>query len=271
MRVILARSRINYHEGMHLFISFILAAALMTPETISAPPSIPREKGSIVVSDEHQNQRWTAEWTMEPALENGRHAVRFTETGRGHYAPYTQPIRWSVTAVWTADNSFYPLRFERNVTDMNGRPIGSERKMFDPAKRSVRFERKRENAAVETKELQAPADTVTVEGIAGILSFLPFDHWKPSSVHFLTNEPRLVEMKVQMRGKERIKTPAGEFECYRVELVPELGVLNIVRSLLPKAQFWFSTSPRHFFVRYEGPENGAGSPHVIMELKDYQR
>jgi hypothetical protein len=256
--------------GMALLTALILVAVLTTGDSISVPPSIPREKGSIVVSDQHQNQRWTAEWTMEPATENGRPAVRFTETGRGHFSPYTQPIRWSLTALWTADKSFYPLRFEKNITDMNGRPLGYERKTFDPAKHTVRFERKRENEAVETKELQAPADTVTVEGIAGVLSFLPFDHWRPSSVHFLTNDPRLVEMKVQMRGKERIKTPAGEFECYRIELVPELGVLNIVRSLAPKAQFWFSTSPRHFFVRYEGPENGPGTPHVIMELKDYQ-
>jgi hypothetical protein len=256
--------------GMTLLLSIILAA-LMTPESVSAPPSIPRESGSIVVSEQHHNQRWTAEWTMQPAVENGRSAVRFTEVGRGYYSPYTQPIKWSVTAIWSADNSFYPLRSERTITDMNGKPIGSERKTFDPAKHTARFERKRENGAVETRDFPAPADTVTVEGIAGILSFMPLDGWKPSSIHFLTNEPRLLEMKVQMKGKERIKTPAGEFECYRVELVPDLGVLNIVRSFAPKAQFWFSTSPRHFFVRYEGPENGAGSPHVVMELKDYQR
>src|SRR5262249_45758146 len=105
---------------------------------------------------------------------------------------------------------------------------------------------------------------------AGILRFLPFDHMHSSAIHFLSNEPRLYEMRIAMRGKERIKTPVGEFECYQVELIPNLGVLNVIRSFAPKARFWFSASSPHFWVRYEGPENGAGSPDIVMTLKDYQ-
>jgi hypothetical protein len=242
----------------------LIVVWLLALETIPAPPVISRERGSIVATDRRRVERWTADWTMEPWREKDRAAVRFTETGRGHFSPYVQPIQWTIEAVWAADGSFYPLRFQKDIKDMNGRLIATERKVFDASTHKVRFERQG-----EVKELRAPPDTMTVEGIAGILRFLPFDHWHPQTVHFLTNEPRLYEMKIEMKGKERVKTPAGEFECYTIELIPSLGVLNVIRSFLPKARFWFSASQPHFWVRYEGPENGPGSPDIVTELKNY--
>ena len=65
---------------------------------ISAPAQIPNERGTIVVSDQHGAQRWTANFTMAPATEAGLPVVRFTETGHGHYYPYTQLIQWKLEA-----------------------------------------------------------------------------------------------------------------------------------------------------------------------------
>ena len=65
--------------------------------------------------------------------------------------------------------------------------------------------------------------------------------------------------------------PAGEFECYKVELVPGLGVLNLFRFAIPKAYFWFTVDPPHYWVRYEGLENGRGTPQVVMELTTLER
>jgi hypothetical protein len=163
--------------------------------------------------------------------------------------------------------SFRPLRFDKTITDAEGHTIARERKNFDVAKGIVRFERTRSGRSPETKQISIPPDTLTVEGIAGVLRFLPFEQWRPFTAHFLTNEPQLYEMKFEMRGKERVKTPAGEFECYKIELVPQLGLLNALRPFLPRAYFWFSVAAPHFWVRYEGPENGQGTPQIVMELK----
>jgi len=116
----------------------------------------------------------------------------------------------------------------------------------------------------------APDDTLATEGIAGILRFLPFDHWEPQKMHLFSNEPKMYEVKLEMKGKERVKTPAGEFEAYKIELSPELGVLNLVKGLLPKAYFWFTVAAPHFWVKYEGPENGAGTPSIVMQLNTYK-
>jgi hypothetical protein len=250
---------------------FLVITAFLVSDAVPAPPSIPHEKGSIAVSSAGHSARWTAEWTMEPFSEQGRPAVRFTETGHGTYSGYSQPVRWSLDAVWSADGSFYPLRFERTVADDNGHTITTERKTFDPAKASAQFERKREGRPPEIRQFAAPRGTLTVEGIAGILRFLPFEQWRPFTVRLLTNEPEIYETRIELRGKERIKTPAGEFECYKIEIVPELGVLNVVRAFIPKTYMWFSTAAPHFWVRYQGPENGRGTPQIVMELKSYER
>jgi Protein of unknown function (DUF3108) len=244
--------------------------AVLVQDIVPAPAAIPREKGSTIVSSSTGKPEWTAEWTMEPSTEKGGPAVRFTEAGRGSISAYPMPVRWTLQAVWATDRSFYPLRFEKTITDNDGHTIATERKTFDPVTRTVLFDHMRAGRAVESKQLAAPADTLTVEGIAGILRFLPFDRWRPFTVHLLTNEPQLYQMKIQMRGKERVKTPAGEFECYKIELTPQLGILDVVRPFLSKTFFWFSVAPPHFWVRYQGPESGRGSPQIVMELKTYE-
>lgn len=256
--------------GAFALVLLLPLGALGAPDVIKAPTTISREHGSIVVSDKNGKQRWTAEWTMEPSREQGRSAVRFTETGRGHYYPYPQEIHWSLAAVWNAQSRFSPLRFEKNISDSSGRLIATERKNFDPIKSIVQFDRTRTGGRSERKRLSVPYDTLTVEGIAGVLRFLPFNPWRPLSAHFLTNEPQLYEIRIEMRGTESVKTPAGVFECYKLEIVPQLGILNVGRVFLPKTYFWFSVAAPHFWVRYEGPENGPGTPQIVMELQTYE-
>jgi len=152
------------------------------------------------------------------------------------------------------------------LTTLTGARLLTERKHFDVAKSMVRFERQRPEARSEVKSLKILPDTLIVEGIAGILRYLKFDQTGPFPAHLLTNEPRLYSVAFEIRGKERVKTPAGDFDCYKVEMVPHLGVLNVVRYFFPKTFFWFSVAPPHFWVRYEGLENGPGTPEIVMEL-----
>src|SRR5215471_19325482 len=218
-------------------LALILAFVLVEPDSVPVPNVIPREKGSIEVSGSGKARRWTAEWTMEPATEKGLPAVHFTEVGRGQYSGFTEPVSWTIDALWSADRVFRPLRFEKTVKNSSGQIIATERKTFDPVRGSVDFERKREGHSTETRHVATPADTLAPEGIVGIMRFLPFDHWRPTTVHLFSNEPKLYEMKIEMRRREHVKTPAGDLDCYKVEFVPQLGALNLVKGLFPKAIF----------------------------------
>lgn len=254
---------------MIVAIVFGLITVFAAQDRVASPQHIPRDRGTTIVTTGGK-EVWTAQWSMEPSTEKGRPAVHFTETGRGRLSAYPLPVSWTLDAVWLADERFYPIRFEKTITDNSGRTIATERKTFDDRKGVVQFELKRAGQSSESKQLPAPPDTLAIEGVAGILRYLPFDHWRSFRVHLLTNEPQLYRMKIEMRGKERVKTPAGEFDCFKIELVPQLGALGVFRSLLPKTFFWFSAAAPHFWVRYEGPESGRGSPQIVMELKSYE-
>jgi hypothetical protein len=235
-------------------------------DLIHAPQVVSTDRGAIVVSDKRGALRWKAEWTMDPVEEQGQRRVRFTEKGRGRVSPFQEEIQWSLQAVWSAEDVFQPLYFEKTINAVSGEHLVTERKRFDHGGKTVRFERQSTGGPSETKSLSIQSDTLAVEGIAGILRFFPFQQSMPLAVHLLSNEPRVYRVTFENRGKEVVKTPAGEFECYKLELVPHLGVLDVFRMLYPKTYFWFTVNPPHFWVRYEGPENGPHTPQVVMEL-----
>ncbi len=239
----------------------LVASFSVFAELVKAPQTIKKEKGSIAVTEKGKS-RWTADWTMEPLTVDGRAAVRFTEKGRGLYSPYKTEVQWTVEAIWKADGHYRPLRFERTFTDSRGKSLATRRKTFDEAKGV---------AMVDDKAFTIPPDTITVEGMGGILRSMPFESSRPFTTHVLSNEPRLYEASIEPRGRERLKTPAGEFDCYKVEMVPHLGALDVIRKFLPKTQFWFTVAAPHFWVKYEGFENGVGTPRITMELKTYER
>ncbi len=244
----------------------------VSADPLKVPPMGTKERGAVITSEKGGGTRWKAEWTLEQITMDGQRVVRFTEAGQGRYSPFHQEVRWTVEAFWKAGETFSPLRFEKRVSDLNGRLLVRERKVFDRARGKVRFERQDSVAGTSvTKEMEVPPDTLAVEGIGTALRSLPFDPPRPFRTHLFTNEPALYEVTLQPRGRERVKTEAGEFECYKVELVPNLGLLSMFRVFVPKTYFWFTVAPPHFWVRYQGLESGLKTPHVVMELVRFER
>ncbi|MDA2923981.1 DUF3108 domain-containing protein [Acidobacteria bacterium AH-259-L09] len=75
--------------------------------------------------------------------------------------------------------------------------------------------------------------------------------------------PAIYQVTFKVEGRERVKTPAGDFNCYKVEMDVDLGFLNLFKVFVPDTHFWFTVDPPHFWVRYEGLERGRGSPKVV--------
>jgi hypothetical protein len=252
-----------------------LPAALLLLLTLSAiqlkaPVAIPKDRGTVVTTTVKGEPRWRADWTMEPWTVAGRKAVRFTENGKGNYSTYRQEVRWTLESVWLADGDFYPLQFERTVRDMQDRTIAVEKKTFDRSLGEVKFERRNEKGETQTSTFSAAPDVLTIEGIAGIFQFFPFGKSGSGSgvdAHLLSNEPSIYDVTVEPRGTERVKTAAGDVNCYKIEMVPHLGLLNVMRVFYPKTYFWFNVEEPHAWVRYQGLENGPGTPEIVMEAR----
>ena len=253
--------------------AILLLKPLSSPaENLKPPPSASSQRGTTTAFLKGGPLRWKNEWTMSPQILRGQPVVRFTEKGSGRYSPFDREVRWNIETIWSAGELFRPLSTERTVTDMAGRPLVKERKSFNFDIGSVDIEREDMGSGSKTRRsLKIPSDTLAADGIAGALRSLPFERSRPVDLHLLSNEPRLYEISFEVRGRERVRVPAGEFECYKVELVPGLGVLNLFRFAIPKAYFWFTVDPPHYWVRYEGLENGRGTPQVVMELTTLER
>jgi hypothetical protein len=251
---------------------FLLSSVFASMEVLKPPPSANSEKGTTTTSLKGGPLRWKSEWTMEQ--QSGQRTVRFTEEGSGHYSGFDREVRWNVETTWTSDEAFRPLKVERTVTDIAGKPLVKESKSFNFDKGTVDIERVELSTGHKSRRsLSIPPDTLTVDGIAGALRSLPFERSRPVELHLLSNEPepRLYDVTLEVRGHEQVRTPAGQFECYKVELRPGIGVLKLFGFLVPKAYFWFTVESPHYWVRYEGPENGRGTPQVAMELVTFER
>jgi hypothetical protein len=249
--------------------ALLLVLTLVTAQ-LKAPAAIPTGHGTVVTSTAKGEMRWTANWTMEPWTVGGKKAVRFTENGKGQYSPFSQDVRWTLESIWLADGSFFPLQFEKTFRDAQGQTLAVEKKNFDSAAGKVKFERRNEKGETEISTFSAAPDILTIEGIAGILQFFPFG--RSGSIgtlhgHMLSNEPNLYDVTIESRGTERVKTSNGDIDCYKVELVPHLGLLNLMKVFYPKTYFWFQVAEPQTWVRYQGLENGPGTPEIVMEAR----
>jgi hypothetical protein len=232
---------------------------------VKVPEPLVPQNGSSRVLSKDGKVRWTADWTMQQSPSVPR-TVSFSENGVGDLSDFSMEARWSVEAVWRADSAFAPSDVKRTVTASDGTPLLFEAKHFDHEKNVVRFERRKGTGRLESSMLPIPPDTLAVEGLAAVLRFVPLDDHRAFETHVLTNEPHVYTVTFEWRGVEHVRTPAGEFDCYKVEMVPHVGMLNVFRPFISKTFFWFTVDAPHYWVKYTGPESGPYSRSVVMEL-----
>jgi len=250
-----------------MILSFAVASPSAT-DVLKSPPMGTLEQGTTVTKTKNGTVRSKARWTLERV--DGKDTVKMTETGQGLFSGFDQEVRWNIDASWSNGSTFRPLAFEKTIISNSGKVLARELKRFDWTRKEVRFERHDlKTGKTTTKILTVPPDTLAVEGIAAALRALPFQAGRPFQAHFLTNEPKVYNITLEIRGRERIQTPAGSFDCYKVELVPHLsGVLDAFHFLFPKIYFWLTVDSQHILIRYQGPESNPGSPEITLDKAD---
>jgi hypothetical protein len=117
----------------------------------------------------------------------------------------------------------------------------------------------------KTKRFDLLEDIVDKENLGVSLNNYPFEEKRDFVFHLLTHEPTLYKITLKYRGEETITVGDKEYECHKIEMIPDLGLLNILGAFVPKTYFWYETKAPHEFVRYEGLESGLGTPYVVMD------
>lgn len=238
---------------------------------MSVPPLNKKEEGTFITSYKEGGKKWEAKWLMEEFEENGVKKVRITMYAEGLTSPFTKDMKWESISVWRADGNFTPLKAVTEIRDMQGNPVMTEEKIVDADNRTAIFTRIDNEGKGSLKEqFEISPDLLIVEGLVVALRSLPFESGETVKTEFLTNEPELYNVEFKQRGIEKVNTPEGKIECFKVELVPKLGVLNAFKVFFPKTYFWFTVAPPHRWVKYQGYENGRDTPEVVMEVKSFE-
>jgi hypothetical protein len=111
------------------------------------------------------------------------------------------------------------------------------------------------------KDFELPKDKLlAVDGsLLVLLRFFPFNQGKEWKVFMVDFSGYTVTVTIRQEDIEKVVVPAGEFECYRIEIVADLPIFH------PKVINWVSTRKPNFLVKYQGKQ-GPFTPSYIISL-----
>lgn len=254
-----------------ILLTFLLfSGSPLFAEPFKVPALSSEEKGTIVTEYKDGGARWKADWNASTYTENGEKKFKLVFDAKGVTSPFTFETTWRTVAIWKAQDEFLPLESETKIKNLGGAEVMIDKKKFNHKRDTAMFEREdlQLNSYKRTPYDITP-DTLIVEGIVYAMRTLPFGTDNVVKAKILSNEPELYNVEFQQRGIEKINTEDGEVDCYKVEVVPKLGVLGVFKVFFPKTYFWFTVDAPHKWVRYEGLENGVGTPEVIMKVTNF--
>lgn len=208
---------------------------------------------------------WEAVDTYQVGVENKKPFIRFTQNGSGRYGNSKESIEWKTIGYYYADPYIRPYYSKKEIYSKSGKLLKVETFDYQAADKKIYFTREDKLKNKTARQTFKYADDTIDKNIIGyaILSY-PFDKKGDFSFHYISDEPKVYSLTLHYRGKEKITVPAGNYECHKLEMTVDLGVLGIVGAFIPKTYFWFSLGEPIEWVKYEGLESGIGTPYIVM-------
>jgi hypothetical protein len=118
----------------------------------------------------------------------------------------------------------------------------------------------------KTKEYKlSPGIPLAVNGsILVLLQSFPFysgKEWDVLVIDFSSSYS--ITVTIRQMYREKVTVPAGEFDCYRMEITVNVPILR------PKIIYWLSTEAPNFVVKQEG-KNGPFTPYYVTSLISFR-
>ncbi len=133
----------------------------------------------------------------------------------------------------------------RSVTDISGKSK-FEGSMW--RKQETVYARRGLGREQKTREFELPKNkTLAVDGsLLLLLRSFPFDRNREWRLFFIDFSQQSVSGTVRQAGVEKIRVKAGEFECYRLEVIIHAFIFR------PKITYWLTRKKPHFLVKHRG-------------------
>ncbi|MEA3492941.1 MAG: hypothetical protein U9R38_00985 [Candidatus Margulisiibacteriota bacterium] len=250
-----------------LFIT-ILTILLLFPLASSPAYSIAikanhLQKKFTLISREKESgaERWRSTITGKTLKHEGETFIYLEAIGEEGNLKDESHKTWKSTSYsYLADGKIIPYSVKVKINNHQGE-ITDDIEIF--------YDRKNKKAICRIndkhEEFDINGNIADKQTFAIVMMAFPFKGKTMEKYSLLSYEPKLYQLEVRRRGIENINVNGREIECYKLEMVFNLGFLNIFDLFLPKFYLWYETAPPHYFVRYEGLENGLWTPYVLVE------
>ena len=218
---------------------------------------------------------WEVNWETKVTREEGRSHVEVNEEGTG------TPWRAKETLVWKKRFLFQenplqpaPLQVQSVIGSrwtQKGKPVSEMDFEVDPQLRTISYRDTETGKKPQSAVLPWTSESIPDELLFHWVRMLPFQEEGEDSSEFtlFVSPKRQFRIKAHIEGIETVTTPAGTFSCYRVSLVPQLP--GPLKALAPRMALWCRTDPPNYWVRYQGPVGGPGSPEAVIELVKFEQ
>ncbi len=213
---------------------------------------------------------WRTRWTVEEDSRDGHQAFHVEETGAGR-RDSDRHTAWAVKMDVTLSHHAGRLASAREIRGASGDLLETQRHEFDYAagKGSVAVTDAR-TGGVKSTTFPVTPDTIGVEMLPTELRVLPDAANSEVRFQLVTREGKVLPMTARIVGRERVRVPAGSFECYKIQLTVGGFMGWLADFVLPKMFMWHAVASPHIWVKYQGPAAGLGSPEVVMELVRFE-
>jgi hypothetical protein len=193
----------------------------------------------------------------------GKTLLRITERYNG-IQNGKEKGRWTVNSYYEQNGgSIIPLNSMRTFFDSEGATSETLEKIYSKKDGKVYCLKNGDKKTFDFED-----DLVDKELLGTCLMNYPYDRKDDLEFHMMTNEPSHYKMTMINRGKESLTVNGATVECYKLQMVPDLGMLALLGAFVPKTYFWYKVQAPHEFVRYEGLESGLNTPYIVLKTAE---
>lgn len=205
---------------------------------------------------------WQSKVRIARTTFNGQPYLYAIDEGQGKYGSDGKVKSWKTESYSLIEGKkLIPYQVKQVFKDPSGRVISSLQKDYDRAGKTVNC---RINGQQKSYEFQSDLTDREILGL--YVENFPFGSGREVPFHLLTNEPSQYKISLKDLGRETITVDGRSYECNKLQMLLDMGAINLFSAFFPKTYFWVNTAPPYEIIRYEGLESALGTPYIVLDI-----
>lgn len=207
---------------------------------------------------------WSSTNTIATFELEGKTYIKIGEDGAGQFGNDKKYKTWHAESIYLLENgTMIPQHANLEYKDKDGVIVGMLNTVYDTAEGKVKCKLLNQRKQFDLKE-----GMLDKYGLGVALKNYPFERKEDFIFPMLTNEPSFYSMTLVNKGIDVLTVNNATVECYKIQMIPDLGFLGMFAPFVPKTYFWYRAAEPHDFIRYEGLESGLNTPYIVMQAQE---